>query len=78
MFLLHLIKKAGLKVALTIKKKKVSQREKYIVSFHTAIKNRPGAGLAAEWLSSCTPLRRHRDSPVQILGADMVPLRRPC
>ena len=34
-----------------------------------------GASSVAEWLSSCTPLRRPR---VRILGVDMAPLVRPC
>ena len=36
-----------------------------------------GAGPVAEWLSSCTPLRRPRVSLVRILGTDMAPLIRP-
>ena len=35
------------------------------------------AGPVAEWLSSRAPLRRPRDSLVQILGEDMAPLHRP-
>ena len=31
-----------------------------------------------EWLSSCTLLPRPRVSPVQIPGADMAPLIKPC
>ena len=37
-----------------------------------------GAGPVAEWLSSCTPLRRPRVLPVGILGADITPLIVPC
>ena len=37
-----------------------------------------GAGPVAEWLSSPTPLRRPRVSPVWILGADVAPLIGPC
>ena len=37
-----------------------------------------GAGPVAEWLSSHAPLWWPRVSPVQILGADMAPLIRPC
>ena len=36
-----------------------------------------GAGPVAEWLSSRTPLRWPRVSPVRILGADMAPLIKP-
>ena len=37
-----------------------------------------GAGPAAEWLSSCALLRWPRVLPVQILGANMASLVRPC
>ena len=37
-----------------------------------------GTGLMAEWLSSCAPLQWPRVLPARILGADMVPLIRPC
>ena len=37
-----------------------------------------GASPVAKWLSSRTPLRRPRVSPVRILGTDMAPLIRPC
>ena len=46
---------------------------------YAAIKNfMEGARPVAEWLSSCTLLRRPRVSLVRILGADMAPLVRPC
>ena len=37
-----------------------------------------GAGPMAEWLSSCAPLQQPRVSRVQIPGADMALLIRPC
>ena len=44
----------------------------------SALDNRRGASLVAEWLSSPALLRQPRVSPVQILGAVMAPLIRPC
>ena len=37
-----------------------------------------GAGPMDKWLSLCTPLQLPRVSPVQILGADMALLIKPC
>uniref|UniRef100_A0A9L0IEY9 Proteasome subunit beta type-4 n=1 Tax=Equus asinus TaxID=9793 RepID=A0A9L0IEY9_EQUAS len=37
-----------------------------------------GPAPMAEWLSSCAALQRPRVSLVQILGADMAPLIKPC
>ena len=37
-----------------------------------------GASPVAEWLSSFTPLRWPKVSPVPILGVDRAPLLRPC
>ena len=55
------------------------------ISLRVILKNRwanfkrinTAAGPVAEWLSSRTPLRWPRVSPVQILGVDMAPLNRP-
>ena len=42
------------------------------------IKDARGAGPGAEWLSSHAPLWQPGVLTVQILGADMAPLVRPC
>ena len=47
-------------------------------SILTDLKRKIGASPVAEWLSSHAPVRWPRVLLVQILGADMAPLIRPC
>ena len=53
-----------------------ARKQDYLVL--EAIRIGIGASPAAQWLSSCAPLRRPRVSPVWILGTDMAPLIKPC
>ena len=51
---------------------------KYMRKSSNHLKMCGGAGPVAKWLSSHSPLRRPRVSPLQVLGVDMAPLIRPC
>ena len=51
----------------------------YVVTWQKGSKTEmEGAGPVAEWLSLCALLWQPRVSQIQILGADMAPLIRPC
>ena len=51
------------------------KKDNVVLPFKSGIST--GAGPVAEWLSSRTPLRGPRVSPLQILGVAMAPLIRP-